>query len=259
MYYRSVDLKKLDPIRCPGFCVDPDGVGEKGCAIEVTAAWPLDVAVRWIRSTKLPDGSLSREDRVLVLNTYDAGANDELGGGFLSGQKGSQEELCYRTSFSLTFPEDDLEIDDDNGVAYSAHVVILQESFDNGHAWCDLSQPNLLDNVSIASVSANPKPVLTHTTPVGFANASDHQSMKQRWRNILRLAGARVHVRLVLGLPGCEHQNPAPVEEIVNCFKEVLREREFRGGWFEKITFAVPNRKSNLAKAKEGLHGKVYG
>lgn len=257
-YYKSMDLKHLDRIRCPAYCVDPGGVGEKGCVIEVTATWPIDVAARWARSTKLPDGSQPREDRILIMNTFNTGSN-EFGGNYLSGERGLQEEFCYRTSFPLTFPEEDVEIDDDTGVAYSAHVVIVRESFENGHAWLDLSQPNLLDSVSIASISVNPKPMLTQTTPVRFANVSDHEAMKQRWRNVLRLAGARVHVRLVLGLLGCERQSSAPVEEIIDCFKEVLQEREFRGGWFEKITFAVPNSKGILDKAGKALHSKVYG
>lgn len=257
-YYTSDDLKALDSRKCPGYCIDPAGVGEPGCVIEVTSDDPLNVAKRLIRMRKLPDGSLDEYDRVLVLNMYHVG--EDLGRYYLSGGQGSQEELCYRTSFSLTLPEDDLQTDDDTGVAYSSHVVIVRDSHGNGHAWYDLSQPNLLDAVSIASLSALPKPVLSHgRSETDFANISDREDMMKRWRNLLRLAGARMHVRLVLGLPGCEHQKPAPIEAVASCFMQVLREQEFRGGWFEKIIFAVPHRASNNNKANKSLHGKVFG
>ncbi len=248
-YYKSADLEKLNSELCPEFTIDPDGVGERGAMIEVSSENALDVARRWIRETKLPDGSHLWNDRVLVLNTYHVG--EDLGGLYFSGRKGSQEEFCYRTSFPLTFPDDGLEMGDVTGVAYSANVVIVRESYDNGHAWCDLSQLKLLDTISIASLSANPNPTLTKTSPVRFANNLDHEQMKIRWRNLLRLAAHRFHTRLVLSLPSCEHQHRAPVEEIAECINEVLEEKEFRGGWFWRITFALPDRMSNLEKAEK--------
>lgn len=178
-------------------------VGEKGCVIEVTAAWPLNVAVRWIRSTKLSDGNLSREDRAFVLNTYYANNNDEFEGIYLSRDKGSKEELCYRTSFSLTFLENELEIDNDTCIVYSAHVVIVRDNFDDGQAWLDLSQSHLVDNVSIISISVNPKPVLTHTTLIRYqyirssgyrATMEEYPPINRRSRaytTCLELAGLR--------------------------------------------------------------------
>ena len=70
--------------------------------------------------------------------------------------------------------------DDDEGVAYSSHEVIVRDSYDQGHAWDDLSQPNLLDVVSIASLSVLPKPVLPQDHwDVGFANLSDRSGMER--------------------------------------------------------------------------------
>ena len=255
-YYKSTDLKKLSSKLCPGFRIDPDGVGERGAMIEVSSENALDVATKWIRDTKLPDGSHLFNDRVLVLNTYHLG--EDLGGLCLSGEKGSQEELCYRTSFTLTFPDDGLETGDATGVAYSAIVVIVRGNSDNGHAWCDLSQPKFLDNISIASLGANPSPALTKTTPVRFANSLDHKQMKIRWRNLLRLAANCFHTRLVLSLPGCEHQYGAPVEKIAEWINEVLEEKEFRGCWFWRITFALPERNSNLEKTRKTLHDRTF-
>lgn len=55
--------------------------------------------------------------------------------------KGSQEDTCYRTSFSLTLPAEDMDFKD--GVAHSANVVVVRESLGKGHAWCDLGNPDM--------------------------------------------------------------------------------------------------------------------
>ena len=259
--YNPSDLPRLDPTMCPGFCITPDGESDKGATIQVSHEHALDVATGWIRSAAVQSGNKVRRDRVLVLNMYHAGRDPKFAGDYDLGKRGSQEELCHRTNFGITAlpTEPDEIVLDEDCVAYSPMVVILRESYEKGHAWCDLSKPADLHVVSVASLGANPKPILTDTTPTRFANVSDHESVKNRWRNLLRLAGLKGHSRLVLGMLGCEHQERAPVEEIAECFLEVIGEQEFKGGWFEKITFAVPDRRSNRHKARNILQGKVCG
>ncbi len=257
IFYSSICLGQLDPTLCPRFPLQPyNDFGPRGCEITVTSENAIDAATALIRETVLPSGELTRKDRVLVLNMFHTG--EEIGGKYGVGAQGSQEELCYRTSFSFTFLVDDVEVEDD-GIGYSAKVVIMRESSANGHAWYDLSRPERLGVISVASLSANPKPALVHTSRTNFANASDHEDMKKRWRSVLRLAVAHRHIRLVLGMPGCEHQTDAPVAEIADCFKEVLQEQEFKGGWFTRIVFAVPNQKGVHDTAKRMLHGSICG
>lgn len=146
-------------------------------------------------------------------------------------------------------------------MAYSARVVIVRESFAKAHAWYDLGQPDSLHVISVASLPHKAKSILTGTQQMQFADTQDRDDWKQRWRNLLRLAGRYRHRRLVLGMPGCEHQDQAPVEEIAECFKEVMGETEFKGGWFEKMAFAAPKGKGNQNrdKVKRSLHGKEFG
>lgn len=62
--------------------------------------------------------------------------------------------------------------------------------------------------------------------------------MKQKMRVVLRVAATNAHRVLVLGALGCgAFGNPRG--EVVSCWGEVLAEEEFRGGWWEKVVFAV--------------------
>ena len=255
-YYHPSEVLKLDPRRCIGFHVDPEGYGRTGCSIAVTSEDALDVAKRWHAACINCDGLPDRTDRVLVLNMSHPGKG--LGNRWMIGGQGSEEELCYRTSFALTFPKDEEGLEAP-GVGYSRQVVVIREGRANGHAWCDMSQPDHLFVVSIVSVFCNPRPELTQTTPVRFANASDRSEMQETWRNVLRIAGKNSHYRLVLGMPGIEHQDPAPVEEIADCLDEVMKETEFEGGWFERVTIAVPERQTDFEKVAHRLHRKIYG
>ena len=60
----------------------------------------------------------------------------EIGGKYSLGtRRGSQEELCYRTSFTSTFPPEAKESEmSDHGLIYSVRVMIIRESFENSHA-----------------------------------------------------------------------------------------------------------------------------
>lgn len=52
------------------------------------------------------------------------------------------------------------------------------------------------------------------------------------------MAARRGHRSLVLGAMGCgAFKNPP--EEVAICWLEVLRENEFKGGWWDGIWFAI--------------------
>lgn len=90
-YLTSSELPRLDSSMCPGYYVNPDGVGNRGVKIEVTSKDALDVASQWIRSTVMPSGKLRQRDLVLVLNLFDAGEELEMGGDWESGRQGAPE------------------------------------------------------------------------------------------------------------------------------------------------------------------------
>lgn len=70
-------------------------------------------------------------------------------------------------------------------------------------------------------------------------------------RLLLRVAAHQGHSKLVLGALGCgAYGNPAP--EVAKMFLEVMREREFRGGWWEEVVFAVKDNVRPEFGGKEG-------
>ncbi|TPX16581.1 uncharacterized protein E0L32_003875 [Thyridium curvatum] len=76
-----------------------------------------------------------------------------------------------------------------------------------------------------------------------FERVSDRESTKARMRMTLRMAARRGHRLLVLGALGCgAFKNP--VEDVAECWLEVLREPEFRGGWWREVWFAVYDRRN---------------
>lgn len=185
-------------------------------------------------------------NRVAVLNL----ASEKYpGGGWLNGAMAQEEALCYRSSLSLSlhkhyYPWDHLE-----GL-YTRDVVIIRSSTSDGHA---LLAPGTattdLPVVSVLSVAAVRRPKLSDAQTVAgekrkvFANASDRDMTKNKMRLTLKMAAVKGHDCLVLGAMGCGAFCNPP-EEIVEAWKEVLREDEFSGGWWREIWFAVLDRKN---------------
>ncbi|KAK3319448.1 hypothetical protein B0H66DRAFT_624257 [Apodospora peruviana] len=93
-----------------------------------------------------------------------------------------------------------------------------------------------------------------------FADANARSLTKDKMRLCLRMAAARGHTMLVLGLLGCGAFGNPP-GEVADCWLEVLNEEEFRGGWFKEIWFAVYDRKNegNFEVFRETLDGKIIG
>jgi len=99
-----------------------------------------------------------------------------------------------------------------------------------------------------------------------FARPTDRTLTKNKIRLSLRIAASQGHRRLVLGALGCgAFRNPNG--EVASCWKEVLRETEFRG-WWETVVFAVldkgsdgdngtRDREGNYMRFKDELDGLV--
>lgn len=158
------------------------------------------------------------------------------GGGWLRGALAQEESLCYRSSLSFTLKKRFYPIPEAGGI-YSPSVVVMRENLAQGHKLLDLATPTSLPIVSVVNVAAIRDPALT---PDGerYAHARDREEMKARMRVVLRIAGRKGHRTLVLGALGCgAFGNPRG--EVVGCWREVLGEAEFAGGWWEGVVFAV--------------------
>lgn len=188
--------------------------------------------------------------------------------------------------------DDTKSSDPDAAIVYSPKVFVIRESMHKGHALLDTSKPDSLPVVSAVSAAALRLPPLKKTqvlsvqpsssssSPSTSASASastststsktlttvvrelyarprDRDIMKEKLRMILRSAAYNEHRRLVLSAFGCGcFANPAP--EIADCWAEVFREPEFRGGWWESIVFAVLDDQVGEGEIGDGNFGIFY-
>jgi uncharacterized protein (TIGR02452 family) len=161
------------------------------------------------------------------------------GGGWLKGALAQEESLCYRSSLSFTLKRHFYPLPD-AGAIYSASVLILRESLAAGHGLLDISRPQELPVISVVSVAAvrDPEVVGGQGEFGRYRFMKVRAVMKEKMRVVLRVAATRGHRELVLGALGCgAFGNPRG--EVVACWREVFAEPEFRGGWWEKVIFAV--------------------
>ena len=254
-------LSPLHPGRCPEYHEDERGIGRKGSRVAVAAGDPLDIAIQLCRAwDTAPGGRLpERSDAVLVMNEAE---RKNPGDEWRSGALGTEEELCYRTSLSLTYDNDEYER---NGLPiaggdYASKVVIIRQSVSHGHAYYDRQE---LDHVAVVSVCALERPDVTRQVDKydTYARRSDCSTLMEKWRFILRLAASKRHRRLVLSLVGCGKQKNPP-RDVAKIFKQVASEPEFCGGWFEKVIFAISplteSRDEILQAARSELDGFVF-
>ena len=173
---------------------------------------------------------------VCILNMANA---TSAGGGFKHGALAQEEALCYRTSLYRTLKLRHYPMGDKEGI-YSPNVMIIRESMKDGHDLLDLREPKNLQVLSVVSVAAVCQPSTSSTlsgVPT-YSNDSDRRVMRDKIRLILRMAIRHKHTQLVLGAFGCgAFGNPR--EEVAEMFAKVLTEKEFQGGWWEDVVFAV--------------------
>lgn len=173
---------------------------------------------------------------VLILNMANA---YHAGGGWERGALAQEEALCYRSSLSFTLKLRFYPIPEFGGI-YSPTVVVIRESMAQGHNLLDLTKPEDLPVVSCVSVAAIRDPDIVRDTAgmERYRRSRDRDTMKEKMRVVLRIAALTRHRRLVLGALGCGAFGN-PNVEVAQCWKEVFEERDFGGGWWETVVFAV--------------------
>ncbi|KAL6863683.1 hypothetical protein J3F83DRAFT_200703 [Trichoderma novae-zelandiae] len=202
----------------------------------------LNAAIQ-LASTRGPDSG-----RVVVLSN----ANPRIPGGpWLQGVMAQEEELCYRSSLSLSLHERLYPWTGTQGV-YTPDVVVIRDDVASGHV---LLHPDTaaarLPVVSVISIAAptrlkrateelmlnNGVQSITAKRAI-YKNPQDRATMKAKMRFCLRVAASKGHGLLVLGALGCGAFGH-PGDDVAECWLEVLREEEFGGGWWEEVWFAV--------------------
>ena len=245
--YHPGNLSRLDSRCCPRL---------PQTAIRVVNADTIDATINLFTPTvsQLP------KKPVLALNMANA---HHSGGGWLHGALAQEEAMCYRSSLSFTLKNRYYPIPDAGGI-YSPTVVVIRENNVSGHALKDLSKPDDLPVFSCVSVAAIREPAIDKDANGNerYRRAGDREVMKEKMRVVLRIAAINGHRMLVLGALGCgAFANPRG--EVVGCWKEVFSEREFQGGWWEQIAFAVmesggtKDGDDNFGAFHKGLNGMM--
>ncbi|KAF2018508.1 hypothetical protein BU24DRAFT_345739 [Aaosphaeria arxii CBS 175.79] len=249
-------LGTLEAKDCPGFTLPDDDLqaGMKGTRVRVCDQDTFDAALELQPDTKVAsvipradDGDIELKP-VAVLNLA-----SELhpGGGWLNGALAQEEALCYRSSLSLAlsprfYPIPCLSL------LYTPHCILIRTAMGPGSGHQLLYPSTTAESLpvtSVISVAALRRPEITAAG--GFASVADVDTTKEKIRIVLRIAAMKQHRKIVLGAMGCgAFMNPP--QEVANCFADVLRENEFRGGWWEDVIFAVLDNVKGDQGGKDG-------
>ncbi|EER39855.1 conserved hypothetical protein [Histoplasma capsulatum H143] len=246
--YAPPNPPRLSPRFCPNL---------PPTAIRIHDADTFDTAIGLAECSKYI--TIKDKKPVCILNMANA---NNAGGGWKRGALAQEEALCYRSSLSFSLKLRYYPIPE-VGAIYSPTVLVIRANMDEGeHKLLDLEQPDKLPVVSVVSVAAPCLPeVRTREVPgVGirqvYKDPADREIMKEKMRVVLRTATVNQHRRLVLGALGCgAFENPK--EEVADCWGEVFQEREFSGGWWESIIFAVMDDRDE-GKDGDGNFGVFY-
>ena len=173
------------------------------------------------------------ETRVAALNFASA---RRVGGGFLTGAKAQEEDLCRCSALFACLREQHAYYEANRAEPshlYTDHLVYSPDvPFFRDDALALLEQPFLLS-------------ILTSPAPnAGAAHAQDpavgpalHAALERRARQLLAVAAAEGHRTLVLGAWGCGAFRNDP-DAVAPVFARLLAEEPLRGA-FGRVVFAV--------------------
>jgi uncharacterized protein (TIGR02452 family) len=286
--YDLDDLVTLDAKYCPGFSSSASDAecGDKGTRIKVLDTDTFDAAIDlspdykasthmhlFLPSTSGPDSQQQdMKDASQAINTPDATADRvakpvavlnlaserSAGGGWQKGALAQEEALCYRSSLYLSLHQSYYPLPSLSAI-YSPSVLILRDAMSRGHSLLiPAEQPVDLPVTSVISVAALRYPKLTDDKK-GYKNEGQRAETKRKIRLTLRVAAIKGHTKLVLGALGCGVFGNPP-KEVADCFLEVFREKEFQGGWWEEVVFAIMDNVKGDQGGKDGVgnFGEFY-
>jgi uncharacterized protein (TIGR02452 family) len=185
---------------------------------------------------------------VAVLNLA---SESKAGGGWQNGALAQEEALCYRSSLHLSLEESYYPLPSLSAI-YSPSVLIIRDAMSRGHSLLTPAEhPTDLPVTSVISVAALRNPALTDDRK-HYKNGGQRAETKRKIRLTLRVAAQKGHTKLVLGALGCGVFGNPP-KEVAECFLEVLREKEFQGGWWEEIAFAILDNVRGEHGGKDGV------
>ncbi|KAK1829583.1 hypothetical protein QBC39DRAFT_356471 [Podospora conica] len=188
------------------------------------------------------------------------------GGGWRNGALAQEEAICYRSTLAMSLETAQYPLKN-NEALYNPFVIVLREEMADGHRVIPEAARKMVAAVTAAALE-RPKVqsfnLVDGTQKLVFASEAERRWTKDKMRLTLRIAAAYEHELLVLGAFGCGvFANPP--EDVAWCWKEVLGEHEFSGGWWKEVWFAIydpspnPGKKGgNLDTFQSVLDGLVF-
>lgn len=238
--YTLEKLPRLDPTLCPG---------HKPTRIKIVNRDSLTAAIELGRLENAPSGKTNKEIPIVMnfANRY------HRGGGWLKGDVAQEEAICFRSTLSMSLENAHYPLGA-NEALYNPNVIVLREEMANGHGVLPEAKRPVVASVTVAAIRG-PKvsrfKMADGTEKIVFASDEERRWTKDKMRLTLRIAAQHKRELLVLGAFGCGvFANPP--EDAAWCWREVLGEHEFSGGWWKEVWFAIydpnpnPRRKGNL-------------
>tara|TARA_R110002003_G_scaffold702_3_gene21092 strand:+ start:192 stop:1190 length:999 start_codon:yes stop_codon:yes gene_type:complete len=282
------DLPSLTSQDCPGYVLpeSDDDAGKKGTRIKVFDMDTFDATIKinpkytaqihMDTSQPFPTNSSSKEeDQDQVMNdasrdnttsptttsnhprqpkpvaVLNLASERSAGGGWQNGALAQEEALCYRSSLYLSLHKSYYPLPSLSAI-YSPSVLVIRDAMSRGHnLLTPRQQAGDLPVTAVISVAALRHPALTDDKK-HFKNEGQRAETKRKIRLTLRIAASQGHTKLVLGALGCGVFGNPP-KEVAECFLEVLREKEFQGGWWEEVVFAILDNVKGEQGGKDGI------
>lgn len=205
------------------------------------------------------DGTTLSQSRapkpVAVLNLA---SERSAGGGWQKGALAQEEALCYRSSLYLSLHKPYYPLSSLSAI-YTPSVLIIRDAMSRGHSLLTTSErPADLPVTTVISVAALRYPALTDDSK-RYKNEGQRAETKRKIRLTLRVAALGGHTKIVLGALGCGVFGNPP-KEVADCFLEVFSEKEFQGGWWEDVVFAIMDNAKGDQGGKDGNgnYGEFY-
>ncbi len=178
---------------------------------------------------------------------------------YCDGESGFEEDLCRRTTLSLSLENarNHYPLDINFGGVYSKACVFRKKESD-GFALMD--NPSLLSFVSVPALnlrSTRHHPRIVQNLEYALhgedaLTAEGKEIMLHKMRTILRIAILNGHDSIILGAWGCGNYKQRP-KQIALMFRMVVNEIEFRRK-FRAITYAIGGHK-NYVQFVRGIEG----
>jgi uncharacterized protein (TIGR02452 family) len=291
--YNLEDVVALDAKNCPGFVLPKSDAesGKKGTRIRVFDMDTFDAAINLAPDYRASDhqglaqldtsseesgkkdsiqnmeDESQESDRTSVAPTnrspkpvavLNLASERSAGGGWQKGALAQEEALCYRSSLYLSLHRSYYPLHSLSAI-YSPSVLIIRDAMSRGHSLLtSTEQPFDLPVTSVISIAALRRPALADDRK-SYKSEGQRAETKRKIRLTLRVAVTNGHTKLVLGALGCGVFGNPPME-VAQCFLEVLNEKEFQGGWWEDVVFAILDNVRSEQGGKDGIgnYGEFY-